>query len=134
MSTHPCPSYDGITEYGGPCWTCSDGTGQCPLDYKEALRDPVKLTDYIQRLGALGHDTSQEEIYLTAMVVKPRPRPRSEILVVKAIVVLVVVAAWLGLAVLFARAVDDTALKVLWGGVITPALWLLGRKAIEEIG
>ncbi len=25
-----CPSYDPISEYGGPCWTCRGEEGRCP--------------------------------------------------------------------------------------------------------
>lgn len=27
-----CPDYDGVPERGGPCWTCQNGRGPCPLD------------------------------------------------------------------------------------------------------
>lgn len=30
-----CPSYDGVPEYGGPCWTCQGLEEQCPLFWTE---------------------------------------------------------------------------------------------------
>lgn len=32
-----CPSYDGVPEYGGPCWTCQNQDDHCPMTMKEAL-------------------------------------------------------------------------------------------------
>lgn len=26
-----CPGYDGVPEYGGPCWTCQGQPDHCPL-------------------------------------------------------------------------------------------------------
>ncbi len=30
-----CPSYDGVPEYGGPCWTCQGIPEHCPLFHME---------------------------------------------------------------------------------------------------
>lgn len=32
MGAELCPDYDGVPEFGGPCWTCRNGRGPCPLD------------------------------------------------------------------------------------------------------
>lgn len=38
MSTRGvCPSYDGVPEYGGPCWTCRGQAEQCPLYWEDLM-------------------------------------------------------------------------------------------------
>jgi peptidoglycan/LPS O-acetylase OafA/YrhL len=32
MNLLDCPDYDGVPEYGGPCWTCQNDTEHCPLE------------------------------------------------------------------------------------------------------
>ena len=31
MNEHPCPEYEGVSEYGGPCWTCQGDPDHCPM-------------------------------------------------------------------------------------------------------
>lgn len=36
---HLCPDYDGVPEYGGPCWTCQGDEDRCPMTNKESSED-----------------------------------------------------------------------------------------------
>lgn len=46
-----CPSYDGISEYGGPCWTCRGVLGRCPMDYCASERSGKRCTELAGHTG-----------------------------------------------------------------------------------
>lgn len=37
-----CPSYDGIYDGQGPCWTCQGEPEHCPIGPKNLIREALK--------------------------------------------------------------------------------------------
>ena len=46
-----CPSYDGIYDGNGPCWTCQGRPGECPAS-------AARLLELISEFGDAREDTS----------------------------------------------------------------------------